>query len=85
MIMGQTAEVLAHQFSINREEQDEFALHSHQKAVAAADAGRLAEEIVPVYAGEKFDSFTADNGPRRHSRWKRSRNFVRCLIAAMAR
>jgi len=64
MIMGKTAEVLAHSFSISRAEQDQFALDSHRKAVDAAKAGRLGEEIVPCYAGEKFQPVTADNGPR---------------------
>lgn len=44
--MGETAEVLARELGISREEQDAFALRSHERAVAASD--RLAEEIVPV-------------------------------------
>ena len=39
--MGETAEVLAKEFGISREAQDEFALESHRRAVAAAEAGRL--------------------------------------------
>jgi acetyl-CoA acyltransferase len=46
--MGQTAENLAEQFSIKREDQDQFAAWSQQKAGAAQQSGRLAEEIVPV-------------------------------------
>ncbi|MEZ0268424.1 MAG: acetyl-CoA C-acyltransferase [Phycisphaerae bacterium] len=61
-IMGKTAETLAKEWGISREEQDGFALESNQKAVAAAD--KLGEEIVPVYAGDKYDAVTADNGPR---------------------
>lgn len=64
MIMGKTAEVLVQEFGISRKEQDEFALQSHQKAVAAMKSGRFEEEIVPVYAGRKFDPVTQDNGPR---------------------
>jgi len=64
MIMGKTAEVLAHSFSISRDVQDQFALDSHRKAADAAKAGILAQEIVPCYAGEKFAPVTADNGPR---------------------
>ena len=64
MIMGKTAEVLVQEFGISRKEQDEFALQSHQKAVAAMKSGRFDEEIVPVYAGRKFDPVTQDNGPR---------------------
>jgi acetyl-CoA C-acetyltransferase/acetyl-CoA acyltransferase len=63
MIMGKTAEVLAHSFSISRTEQDQFALDSHLKA-DAAKAGRLAQEIVPCYVGDKFVPVAADNGPR---------------------
>ena len=46
--MGMTAEKLAEQYSISREEQDEFALLSHTRAVAAREAGKFKEEIVPV-------------------------------------
>ncbi len=46
--MGETAENLADRDSINREDQDRFALHSQQKATAAQQSGRLAEEIVAV-------------------------------------
>jgi acetyl-CoA acyltransferase len=46
--MGKTAENLAAQFSISREEQDLFALNSQLKAAKAAEIGRLAEEIMPV-------------------------------------
>lgn len=46
--MGQTAENVAEQFGVAREDQDRFALASQQKAAAARDAGRLADEIVSV-------------------------------------
>lgn len=46
--MGLTAELLAQMHQIGREQQDEFALKSHQKAVAATKEGRFKEEIVPV-------------------------------------
>ncbi len=48
MIMGETAEVLARQYGITREESDAYALESQQRAEAAIKAGRLADEIVPV-------------------------------------
>ena len=48
LLMGQTAEVLARQYGITREESDVFALGSQQKAEAAIAAGRFAEEIVPA-------------------------------------
>lgn len=46
--MGLTAENLAEKYSISRREQDEFALLSHQRAMAAQDAGRFDAELVPV-------------------------------------
>ncbi len=46
--MGETAENLVDQYHISRDDQDEFALASQQKAVAAQRSGRLAEEIAPV-------------------------------------
>ena len=46
--MLETAENLRREYSIPREEQDEFAVRSHQRAAAARDAGRFADEIVPV-------------------------------------
>ncbi|MCH8211119.1 MAG: thiolase family protein [Planctomycetes bacterium] len=63
--MGQTAEVLAREFGITREDQDAFALASHQKAVAAADSGRFAEEIVPVATPPDYARIQlVDDGPR---------------------
>ena len=48
MVMGETAEVLAQQYNISREEQDQFALSSQQRAAAAQSSGRFDAEIVPV-------------------------------------
>ena len=48
MVMGETAEILAEQYKISREEQDQFALTSQQRAAAAQSAGRFDAEIVPV-------------------------------------
>ncbi len=48
MIMGETAEILAEQYKISREEQDQFALTSQQRAAVAQDSGRFDAEIVPV-------------------------------------
>ena len=63
--MGQTAEVLAREFKISREAQDDFALQSHQKASAAQKNGRLAGEITPVPLPPKYASFaTEDHGVR---------------------
>ena len=60
MGMGDTAELLAREHGISREDQDAFALRSHQRAVAAE--ARLAEEICPVYLDGK--AIVKDNGPR---------------------
>jgi acetyl-CoA C-acetyltransferase len=46
--MLETAENLRRQYNVSREEQDEYSLRSHQRAVAAWDAGKFDEEIVPV-------------------------------------
>ncbi|MCT4641142.1 MAG: acetyl-CoA C-acyltransferase FadA [Bacteriovoracaceae bacterium] len=46
--MGLTAEMLATMHNISREDQDKFALSSHQKAVAATKSGKFADEIVPI-------------------------------------
>ena len=48
MLMGQTAENLVERYKISREEQDEFALSSHQKAAKAQDEGWFDEEIIPI-------------------------------------
>jgi len=48
MPMGLTAEQVAREYRVSREDQDAFALGSHQKALAAIDAGRFVDEIVPV-------------------------------------
>ncbi len=59
--MGQTAELLAREFRVSREEQDAFALESHRRANLAR--GKLADEICPVFVHGK-PAITADNGPR---------------------
>src|SRR6202158_3419653 len=48
MVMGETAEILAEQYKISREEQDQFALASQRRAAAAQSAARFDAEIVPV-------------------------------------
>ena len=61
--MGLTAERVAQRFGITRESADEFSLHSHQKALAAIQAGKFEDETVPVHV-----SFTTPNGskPKKH-------------------
>jgi acetyl-CoA C-acetyltransferase len=48
LVMGETAENLAKRYEISREEQDEYALRSQQRAQAAIDSGRLDDEITPL-------------------------------------
>ena len=65
--MGETGENVAERYEVSREDQDAFALRSHQRAVAAAEAGKLAEEIVPIEApkGRRETVLVeADEGPR---------------------
>jgi 3-oxoadipyl-CoA thiolase len=64
--MGETAENLAEEYGIPREAQDRFALRSHQKAVAAAEAGRFEAEIVPVELKTRKETnlVDTDEGPR---------------------
>ncbi|KRG15179.1 acetyl-CoA acetyltransferase [Virgibacillus soli] len=75
MSMGHTAEEVANQYGITREEQDAFAVQSHQKAAKAIEEGKFAEEIIPVEVTsrtvdanyklqEKTILFTEDDGVR---------------------
>ncbi|WP_027379435.1 thiolase family protein [Chryseobacterium daeguense] len=73
--MGYTAEEVAKQYNITREEQDQFAFESHMKALKANQEGRFANQIVPIpveynfldenqkMQTKKFD-FSVDEGPR---------------------
>jgi len=65
MVMGETAEVLAEQYKITRDEQDEFALTSQTRAARAIAAGRFDAEIVPVTIESKkgTTSFARDEHP----------------------
>jgi acetyl-CoA acyltransferase len=63
--MGETAEILAKEFGISRGAQDDFALQSHRRAVAAMESGRMAEEIVPVFAPPYAAAVLEDVGPRK--------------------
>jgi len=65
--MGETAERVAQKYEVSREDQDAFALRSHQRAVAAQKSGRLAEEIVPVEVPQRKGEalrIAEDEGPR---------------------
>jgi acetyl-CoA acetyltransferase family protein len=68
--MGITAENLAREHSISREDQDTFALRSHQRAIAAIDGGIFAREIVPVPLPDG-GVMTTDEGPRRDTSLER--------------
>jgi len=64
--MGETGENVAERYGISREDQDAFALRSHQRAVAARESGRFDAEIVAVEArhGRETVTVEADEGPR---------------------
>ncbi len=75
--MGITAEKVAERWKVSRDAQDAFALSSHQKAIAAQDAGEFADEIVPFTLDDRYPDLAArgtredrrviasDEGPRR--------------------
>jgi 3-oxoadipyl-CoA thiolase len=66
--MGETAENVAERYGVSRPDQDEFALRSHERAVAAQAEGRFAEQLVPVEApgpkGKGTVTVDVDEGPR---------------------
>jgi acetyl-CoA C-acetyltransferase len=67
-VMGLAAEFIAEKYDVTREEMDHFSFESHQKAIAAIDAGKFKAEIVPVPvpAGKgKVNWVDTDEGPRR--------------------
>src|SRR6202050_53914 len=65
MVMGETAEVLAEQYKVSRDEQDEYALLSQTRAARAIAAGRFNEEIAPVTIEDKkgATTFSRDEHP----------------------
>ncbi|HET8797468.1 MAG TPA: acetyl-CoA C-acetyltransferase [Thermoanaerobaculia bacterium] len=64
LYMAQTSDNLARRYGITREEQDQYALRSQQRADAAVKAGRLQEEMVPVPVGRKGELFNEDDHMR---------------------
>src|SRR5262245_21660155 len=65
--MGNTGEIVADRYRVSRDRQDEFALNSHKKAVAAIRAGKFREEIVPVPIPQRKGDpllFDTDESPR---------------------
>lgn len=70
LTMGETAETLAERYRISRQEQDEFALESQEKAWAALEGGRFAAEIEPVLVPQRRGDpvpFDKDEHPRKTS------------------
>lgn len=63
LVMGMTAEMVAQKYGVTREKADAFSLASHQKAVAAIEAGRFKSEIVPMTVDGQV--FEVDEGPRK--------------------
>jgi acetyl-CoA C-acetyltransferase len=66
--MGNSAEWIAQEYGLTREELDEYAYRSHMRAIAAIDEGRFDEEIVPVEVPQRRGEpklFTVDESPRR--------------------
>src|SRR3954452_21658132 len=59
--LGEGAEILADRYEITREQQDEFALHSHKKAAAAWDRGAFADELVEMEEIERDENIRADS------------------------
>ncbi|WP_374021245.1 thiolase family protein [Bdellovibrio bacteriovorus] len=63
--MGQTAEILAKEWGLSRDMQDQFALRSHLRAAQAMKEGRMKEEITPVYLSPEYKEVVSDDiGPR---------------------
>ncbi|MEX1002810.1 MAG: acetyl-CoA C-acyltransferase [Crocinitomicaceae bacterium] len=73
--MGNTAEAVAEKYKVSRDDQDEFAYHSHRKALAAQKEGRFDDDIVPIEVpevyldengkkAERVNVVKADEGPR---------------------
>ncbi len=65
--MGQSAEKLAREYNISREEQDQFALESHRKALEAWDRGYFEREVVPVTVDDRGEKRTIDRDERPRS------------------
>jgi acetyl-CoA C-acetyltransferase len=65
--MGETGEVVAEKYQITRTQQDDYAYHSHRKALAAIEAGRFQDEIFPISIPQRKGepvTFAIDEGPR---------------------
>jgi acetyl-CoA acetyltransferase family protein len=78
--MGLTAENLAREYTISREDQDAFALRSHQRAIAATDNGVFAKEIIPVTL-PNGEVVSVDDGPRRDTSLEKLASLEPAFIA----
>ncbi len=88
--MGLTAEKVAQQWKVSREDQDAFSLASHQKAIAAQQAGEFNDEITPIEIVEKFPNLASgevsiktrtislDEGPRPETSLEALASCARC-------
>src|SRR5665213_1956567 len=65
--MGLTAEAVAREYKISREEQDQFAYNSHQKAISAIKDGKFKDEIVPVNI---IETYVDENGRKKNREFK---------------
>ena len=81
--MGATAELVAREMGITREEQDAFAMESQRRAIAAIDSGRFKDEIVPVIVpqGRKKDPiiFDTDEFPKRDTNEEKMAKLKPCF------
>jgi acetyl-CoA acetyltransferase family protein len=66
VMQGTSAELLAREWKLSREDVDAYALESHRRAVAASDSGRFAREIIPVELPDG-ELFAVDEAPRRET------------------
>jgi len=82
--MVETAENLRREYRISRTEQDEFALRSHQRAVTAAQAGRFADEIVPITTKDAVE-VSVDEHRAPTPTWRPWRGCVRWLRPTQTR
>lgn len=80
---GVTAENVAREYHVTREEQDQFALESHQKACAAIKAGKFKDEILPVELKDRKGNvtiFDTDEGPREGQTMEKLARLRPCFV-----
>ncbi len=75
LIMGKTAEILAREFRISRDEQDDFSIASHARAIRAMHAGVFEDEICPLPVPPDYHSVQhSDDGPRENEKLTKLRS-----------